>query len=131
MAGASGTREFYDMPWSRNLPWVGEVGTDSFTSVSLVREEHVWLIKPAHALQWHFSVTFASESARFDVRETEDGVSIVREKGIPIFHFLHRDLASSEDLPSLGKLMAKTKGLTWSPEGLRMQGEHQFVKGYS
>ncbi|XP_020528084.1 uncharacterized protein LOC18442492 isoform X2 [Amborella trichopoda] len=120
-----------DVPMVKNLPKLGELGTDTFTGVSLVRGEPIWLVEPAYALEWPLSVTFASETTRFHVRESDDGASSVQDDGIPLFHFLHRDLASSEDLPTLGKRMAKTRGLVWSPSGLRMQGEHQFLKGYT
>ncbi|ERN10389.1 hypothetical protein AMTR_s00026p00135910 [Amborella trichopoda] len=107
------------------LPCEGELGTNSYTDVSFIRQTSLGFIKPTQEIEWHLSITFVGKYAQLCRYEDASGEPLIQRDGVPLYHALHRSFYSSRDLPTLRKRMLMRMNFHWATGALRFEGEHQ------
>ncbi|ERN08915.1 hypothetical protein AMTR_s00015p00237170 [Amborella trichopoda] len=87
------------------LPCEGELGTDSYTCVSLVRGTSLKALAPSQELKLPSSITYVGESAQLSRYEDIGEEPLIKRDGVPLYHTLHRNFDCYDDLPTMGKRM--------------------------
>ncbi|ERN05109.1 hypothetical protein AMTR_s00053p00156480 [Amborella trichopoda] len=80
-------------------PREGELGTDSYTRVSLGKGTSLGNLEPTRKIRWPLSITYAGASTELCMYGGADGEPLIQRDGVTLYHALHRDFACSEDMP--------------------------------